>query len=111
MPSLFDKDTIQWTSDESTDLSALIKGLSEIKHNDIFTDSVYEIRSVKDEFIVATHTNTGKKAVGVFPVKNTSSCVEVPLEDGYYTDLISGDKTEVFRGLISCKGEPIIIIK
>ncbi len=111
LPSLFDKDTIQWTSDESTDLSALIKGLSEIKHNDIFTDSVYEIRSVKDEFIVATHTNTCKKAVGVFPVKNTSSCVEVPLEDGYYTDLISGDKTEVFRGLISCKGEPIIIIK
>ena len=110
LPSLFDKDTIDWGSSNRIDLTGLIKTLSQIKKNEIFADSVYEVKNVKNEFIVAVHTHNDKKAVGVFPVKNTSSSVAVPLPDGFYTDLISGETTEVFRGMISCKGSPIIII-
>lgn len=111
LPSLFDKDTIEWQSDNTVDLTLLIRKLSEIKHDSIFTDSVYEVKTTAEDFITAVHTKGNNKAVGVFSVKGKTSSVKVPLDDGFYTDMISGQKIEVFRGMIRNTGEPIIIMK
>ena len=109
LPGLFDKDTIEWDSGEMTDLSPLISKLAKIKRMSVFTDSTYEVRNVRDEFIVASHTHSDRKAVGVFAVKNVSGVVPVELNDGVYTDLISGKKTEIARGMLRSQGEPIIL--
>ena len=111
LPSLFDKDTIEWQSDNTVDLTLLIRKLSEIKHDSIFTDSVYEVKTTAEDFITAVHTKGNNKAVGVFSVKGKTSSVKVPLDEGFYTDMISGQKIEVFRGMIRNTGEPIIIMK
>ena len=111
LPSLFDKDTVEWQSDETIDLTKFIGKLSEIKHDPVFTDSVYEVKSEADSFIVAVHTNGKSKAVGVFSVKGNTASVKVPLDDGCYTDMVSGKTTEVFRGMIRNTGDPIIILK
>ncbi len=109
LPSLFDKDTVDWSSG-TVSLSGLIKNLAEIKKNDIFTDSKYELKAVSGEFIAAVHSKDEKKALGVFSLKGKSAYIPVNFPDGFYTNLIDGKKVEVYRGGIQSKGEPIIII-
>ena len=114
LPSLFDKDTVEvpilgaaiWLID-------LIAKLADIRHDPLFADSVYQVRSQDERFLIATHTKGERKALGVFPVAPNSGIgyVEVDFPDGVYTNLINGDKVEVFRGGISCYDRPIILIK
>lgn len=111
LPSLFDKDTVQWNADEREDISELIRTLSEIKRDSLFSDSTYNVSTVTEEFLVALHKKGNRTAVGVFSVKGRTACVKVSLEDGVYTNLIDGTDTEVFRGMARCMGEPIIIVK
>ena len=37
--------------------------------------------------------------------------MEVDFPDGVYDNLIGGEKVEVFRGGVSCHGNPIILIR
>lgn len=141
LPSLFDKDEVFIEEDgkrtlcsggfrietEKTDdgvtvrayaadrpdpgLIPLIQALSEIKRDPIFTDSVYHVKAQDEKFLIATHEKDGRKALGVFPVKSDTGYVEVDFPDGVYTDLLSGDSVEVFRGGVPCSGAPIIIVK
>lgn len=110
LPSLFDKDTVLFDKAIHDDREYL-KKLADIKESEIFTDSVYHVRAVKESFLTATHQNEGHTALGVFSVKGESAWVPVEFEDGIYTDLISGKDVEVFRGGIQSFGEPIIIIR
>ena len=111
LPSLFDKDTVDWNSAEAVDLSGFIAKLAWIKRMDIFTDSVYRVRAVGDEALTASHEKNGAKAVGVFPLSGQTSFIPVDLPDGVYSELISGAQTEVFRGGVICRGEPMILIR
>ncbi|MBQ1454014.1 MAG: alpha-amylase, partial [Ruminococcus sp.] len=110
LPSLFDKDTVDWNSAEAVDLSGFIAKLARIKRMDIFTDSVYRVRAVGDEALTASHEKNGAKAVGVFPLRGQTSFIPVDLPDGTYSELISGAETEAFRGGVICRGEPMILI-
>ena len=111
LPSLFDKDTVDFSCEESTaDLTLIMKRLAEIKRDEIFTDSVYHVKSQDERFIVATHEKCGRKALGVFSVKSSEpGYVEVDFPDGIYINLIDDKPVEVFRGGIMCHGDPIII--
>lgn len=110
LPNLFDKDTVDWNGAEAVDLSGFIAKLARIKRMDIFTDSVYLVRAVGDEALTASHEKNGAKAVGVFPLRGQTSFIPVDLPDGTYSELISGAGTEVFRGGVICRGEPMILI-
>lgn len=109
LPDLFDKDTVNFDDENGTDLRGIISVLSGIKKDALFTDSVYSAKAVGDSFIVASHTCGEEKAIGIFAVKGETASVPVLLEDGIYTNRIHGNKTEVFRGMIRCEGEPMII--
>lgn len=113
-PSLFDKDTVDFPMLGMTIwLDELIRKLADIRRDPLFADSVYQVKSQDERFLIATHEKDDRKALGVFPVSpdNGVGYVEVDFPDGVYTNLIRGDKVEVFRGGISCEGHPIILIK
>jgi len=55
-PSLFDRDTVDWKSEERIDLSGLFAKLSEIRHLPVFTDSTYRIDAVTENIAAAVHT-------------------------------------------------------
>lgn len=109
LPSLFDKDTVIWDGEETVDLSGLIAKLSQIKRGKLFADSVYRVEAAGENTLTASHEKDGEKAVGVFPFKKETSFVPVDLPDGVYSDLLGGDKKEVFRGGVICSGEAMIL--
>ena len=110
LPSLFDKDTVDWNSAEAVDLSGFIAKLARIKRMDIFTDSVYKVSAFGERALVASHEKNGKKAAGVFPLDDKTEFIPVDLPDGVYTNLIDGSSVEVFRGGIMCGGEAVVIV-
>ena len=111
LPSLFDKDTVDFSDKDFNDVFApFIRRLADIKRDPIFTDSVYRVKAQDDSFLIATHEKNGRKALGVFGLKNSCGYVEVDFPDGIYTNLIDGEKVEVFRGGIQFFSDPIIII-
>lgn len=87
--------------------------MADIRRDPLFADSVYHVRSQGERFLIATHEKDGRKALGVFPIApdNGVGYVEVDFPDGVYTNLITGDQAEVFRGGVSCTGQSIILIK
>lgn len=111
LPSLFDKDTVDFTEGEASELLIpLMKKLSGIKHDPIFTDSVYTVKAQDEQFLIAKHESKAGKALGVFSVKGNSGYAEVDFPDGIYKDRISEKTYEVFRGGVQSTGDPIILI-
>ena len=110
LPTLFDRDIVNMSPDNGTELTDLIKKLSAIKKEPVFRNSVYEVTVSSDDVIIATHTSNDQKAIGIFSVKGTISNVPADLPDGSFKDLISGKTIEVTRGRLVTNGEPIIII-
>ena len=111
LPSLFDKDTVQWNGAETVDLNSYITKLAEIKRSDIFTDSAYQVKAVGNDALVAAHEKDGAKAVGIFPLKGQTAFIPVDMPDGVYCNLIDGAAVEVFRGGMMCFGKAVIIIR
>lgn len=109
LPDLFDKDTVNWECSDNEDLTELIKKLSVIKHMKLLKDSRFFVTPFGDSFLTAKYSDGINSALGVFSVKGESAAVPVEFPDGFYTDLISGSKTEVSRGIIVSQGEPVII--
>ncbi len=113
-PSLFDKDTVDFSDDGNYHwLAPMMKKLSQMRRDTLFTDSVYTVKAQHNSVLIATHEKGDRKALGVFTVGGTDSIryIEVDFPDGVYTNLINGEKTEVFRGGIACNIDPIILIK
>ena len=110
LPSLFDKDIVDWNGAETVDLSGYIAKLAEIKRMDIFTDSVYKVSAFGESALVKSHEKSGKKAAGVFPLDDKTEFIPVDLPDGVYTNLIDGSSVEVFRGGVMCGGEAVVIV-
>ena len=104
-PNLFDRDTINWNS--GCDLTSLLKRLAEIKQDPIFTNSVYSVKAMPRDVLLAVHETAQQKMVGIFPVGGNASLVEVDVPDGYYENLITGETLEVAFGKIAIT-EPVI---
>ncbi len=92
------------------ELRSLMQKLAGIKHDPLFTDSVYTVKAQEDRFLIAAHEKDGRRAIGVFTVKGSAGYVEVDFPDGVYDNLIGGEKVEVFRGGVQSKGKPIILM-
>ena len=110
-PGLFDKDTVDFEdNDLSEALIPLMAKLAQIKREAVFTDSVYTVKAQSERFLTAKHESGRGAALGVFAITGECGCIEVDFPDGVYTDRISGEKVEVFRGFVQSFGAPIILI-
>jgi len=106
-PSLFDEDKVDWNT--GTDLSAFLFKLYQMKKNPLFAESNYQVSTPGNDIIIASHTGIGKKLVGVFSGKGRASISRIDVPEGTYTNLIDGSEVRVEGGLLSCKGEPVVI--
>lgn len=109
LPSLFDKDTISLEAKEGVDLTELVSRLSQIKKNEIFTDSEYSVTEVAKDICLAMHKKSDKIVIGIFSLKGSCTTVKIPVKNGAFVNEITGESIEVSNKCISCNGEPVII--
>ena len=110
LPTLFDKDPVDWDSLAKEDISELIKTLANIKRSEIFTDSSYEVKVCHEDILCATHKKDDRFAIGIFSLKGAPATVEVHIPDGKYVNAIDHSTVEVCHSMITTDGEPIIIM-
>ncbi|MCR4903015.1 MAG: alpha-amylase [Butyrivibrio sp.] len=113
LPGLFDKDYTGFNDKKKvheTDLSNMMKTLSEIKKNAIFTDSHYKTKALGKDIIVAEHKKGNRSALGVFSLSGKDALIPIYIPDGIYRNEIDGSGVEVCHSLLSFKGKPIIIL-
>ena len=106
-PSLFDRDTVQWTT--GTDLSGLLKKLAELKRDPILADSIYTVTALPHDTLLAVHDSPKGKLVGIFALRGEAALAEPGIPDGIYENRITGEPVEVWGGKLACTGEPIVI--
>ena len=107
-PDLFDKDLIRW--DTGKDLSSLMVKLSLIKKAPIFADSHYSVMALPENMLLAIHERAGEKMIGLFCMGNAEhTMAQVPLADGRYQELLTGQSVTVSGGCLPVVGLPLII--
>lgn len=107
-PTLFDPDPVCREGQPMHE--ALLKALIAMKKDPLFADGVYSIEARPNDVIVGTWTLQNRKAVGVFSMKGKPVRTEVPLPDGAYRNLLSGERCAVTSGILSASGRPIVLI-
>ncbi len=114
-PTLFDKDIVKF--DTGYDDSKLLQRLHEIKQDPLFRESGFQVKALGPDrsVLYAVHTgrsgtaSEGRKAIGVFPMSGRPGSIKVELNDGTYTDRISGRKIDVFEQVLQSDGLPVIL--
>ena len=106
LPSLFEKDPINWYGSE--DLSGLLKTLYDIKQKNIFSDSRYEVKACAFDILFASHSDQNETMYGIFSLRGNSAVIPVAVPDGTYINLIDKRPFEIHHGMTYCKGQPII---
>lgn len=106
LPSLFDKDPVDWSG---PDCSPLLRRLAALKKHPLMADSAYQVTALPGEFLRAVHRRGERRLVGVFSVRGNSGPVPADAPDGCYENLADGGRVDVCAGLLSCRGEPVII--
>ncbi len=109
LPSLFDKDAVEWQAQEVYDLSGLMKKLYEIKQDPLITDSTYRTKTYEDNVLKAIYSRGGRKMIGIFSFNGEPGIIPINVADGRYENLIDGSTIEVMHGYVSLSGEPVII--
>ncbi len=104
-PSLFDKDTVDFSK---RNISHLIRNLSDLSHQEIFAKGVYDIHLLKQDVIHASYTYQNQVLMGVFNVGHVDGGITLDIKDGVYTNLLTAKKFEVKNGTIQNLKEPFI---
>ena len=106
-PSLFDKDPIDWHAGEN--ISSLLRALRALRSHPLMAEGGYSVQDAGNGMLRAMYVLGDRRLMGVFSTKGASAPVRVPFPDGRYCDLVSRQPVWVEGGLLSVKGEPIII--
>jgi hypothetical protein len=84
--------------------------LSQIKKAPIFADSHYSVMALPENVLLAVHERAGEKVIGLFCMRNAEHMMaQVPLEDGCYQELLTGQSVTVSGGYLPVVGMPLII--
>lgn len=106
-PSLFDKDPIDWQAGE--DISPQLRALRTLRSHPLMAEGSYSVQDAGNGILQAMYARGERRLMGIFSTKGTSAPVRVPFRDGRYCDLVSRQTVHVEGGLLSVKGEPIVI--
>ncbi len=97
-PSLFEADKVVWGN---YDLQPFLSQLIRIKKDPAVASGIFTICS-PEPAIVATWETTGDPSagclLGIFNVEHSAGVVNVPIRDGDYTDLLTGEVVSVQFG-------------
>ena len=104
-PSLFEDDKVEWGDYE---LQPLLAKLALLKKEPAVRGGVFTV-SVPEPAVVATWEAPDHCLLGIFNVDGTSGKVSVPLPDGEYRDLLSGQPLKVEYGEADIPETAVII--
>ncbi len=108
-PSLFDRDLVEWET--GTDWQPYLQALAKLRREPLLMDSRYEVRALSGEVLYASHQKDGQALVGIFSMQGKPVLVRTDLPDGIYENKIDGKPVEVCHGLMSCTGEPVVVLR
>lgn len=108
-PSLFDRDLVEWET--GTDWQPYLQALAKLRREPLLMDSRYELRALSGEVLYASHQKDGQALVGIFSMQGKPVLVRTDLPDGIYENKIDGKPAEVCHGLMSCTGEPVVVLR
>lgn len=106
LPSLFDKDPVDWSGPDRT---PLLQRLCALKKHPLLAGSAYQVRALPRDMLHAVHRQGERRLVGVFSLRGAWGPVRVDAPDGLYENLADGGQVEVRDGQVSCRGLPVII--
>lgn len=107
-PTLFDHDPVRLAPENGVNLTELIRKMMRIKKKPLFQNSACRLTVAEKDVLLAEHSRDGERVMGVFSLKGRAGQVTVPLRDGVYEDLLSGEFVEVFRSVLY-SDEPMIL--
>ena len=106
-PSLFERDPIDWRGGE--DISKALRALYEIRRHPLLREGSYHLADAGHGVLRAEYRKDGKRLVGVFSTEGKPALIRSGVPDGAYRNLISGETVLAEDGLLSVKGEPIVM--
>lgn len=104
-PSLFDIDKVEWKNYE---LTAFLKALTAVKKDPILQQGKFTLTAA-EAALQAVWQSEDTALLGVFNVSAASGNTPVPLPDGEYLDLISGQKIQVASGSLHIPRTAVIL--
>ena len=109
LPNLFNDDKVNW-DDMNDGFVNMIKRLSALKKKDIMAEGNYSIGVVENkDVIVITYEKGNEKLIGIFNVNLEDGTIKLPVDDGEYENLVTGEKISILDGEIELPYHPLII--
>ncbi len=106
-PDLFNKDVMDRSGD---DLSDWIRTLKAITNHEVFYRGAVTYGMAEGHDVATVHYQKGSSSLyGVFNLAKASGTLAVPIEDGTYTDQLTGKSLEIKHGKMSIPTSAIII--
>ncbi|MCF7927324.1 MAG: alpha-amylase [Candidatus Izimaplasma sp.] len=106
LPDLFNKDVVRW---DGKDISDLIRELNDLTNSKLTSHGIYNIHITSKDVFIATYERNNEKLVAICNIGLETGKVEVPLNDGTYTDSLNNEKVVVVDSTITLKSQPLII--
>ena len=107
LPSLFDRDSIDWQS--GVDETELFMRLSHLHKDALFASGTFRQEALPCGVVRASYSDGTRQLCGVFCTEGRPALVRLDLPNGTYVNLIDGTEVEVHAGMLGVTGEPVII--
>ena len=107
LPSLFDRDSIDWQSGE--DETELFTRLAHLRKDALFAAGAFRQEALPNGVVRATYSDGTRQLCGIFCPEGRPALVRLDLPNGTYVNLIDGTEVEVHAGMLGVTGEPVII--
>ena len=107
LPSLFDRDAIDWQGGE--DETELFARLAALRKDALFATGAFRQEALPCGVVRASYSDGTRRLCGLFCPEGRPALAELELPNGTYVNLIDGSEVEVHAGLLGMTGEPVII--
>jgi len=105
LPSLFDIDKVNW---DGTNISEIVKTLSNITKDKIFSHGHYEIIITDKDVYYGEYKMGNKQIIGIFNLGQDTGSIEVNIEDGIYRNTIDNSEISIKDKKFELTKEPIL---
>ncbi len=107
LPSLFDRDTVDWQS--GADETELFTRLAHLRKDVLFAAGTFRQEALPCGVVRATYSDGTRQLCGLFCPEGRPALAGLDLPNGTYVNLIDGKTVEVHAGLLGVTGEPVVI--
>ena len=106
LPSLFDRDTVDWSGPDHTEW---FRTLCALKKHPMLTAGAYHVSALPGDFLRAAYREGERTLLGVFSTEGRGGLVRVDAPDGRYENLLGGGPAEIHSGCLRSTGKPVVI--